>query len=239
MIRTIGHSNHPIERFVDLLKNAGVKLLVDVRSMPYSRRFPQFSRDALTRSLNAANIDYLWEGQALGGKPRAPRDTFEAGLSRVIQRSAGTSLCLMCAEKEPLDCHRTVLVSRRLAERGASIEHLRQVEREKLRLDEELQIARRIQQSLLPAALPVIPGLSVADLCEPAMEVGGDYYDCFRLNDDLICLSFGDVAGKGVPGALIMSRISSCVQNVMPFVHDPAEAIQKINNHMCSNMVGA
>ena len=71
---------------------------------------------------NLCRISYA--AQALGGKPRAPRDTFEAGLSRVIQRSAGTSLCLMCAEKEPLDCHRTILVSRGLAERGETIEHL-------------------------------------------------------------------------------------------------------------------
>ena len=67
MIRTIGHSNHPIERFVDLLKNAGVKLLVDVRSMPYSRRFPQFSRERLQKSLATTGIDYVWQGEALGG----------------------------------------------------------------------------------------------------------------------------------------------------------------------------
>lgn len=124
LIRTIGHSTHPIERFVDLLKQAGVKLLVDVRSMPYSRRFPQFSRERLNKSLAEAGIDYLWEGEALGGKPRAARAAFEAGLSRVIERSTDTQLCLMCAEKEPLDCHRTILVSRGLAERGAAIEHL-------------------------------------------------------------------------------------------------------------------
>jgi serine phosphatase RsbU (regulator of sigma subunit) len=57
------------------------------------------------------------------------------------------------------------------------------------------------------------------------------------LGKDKICLSFGDVAGKGVPGALIMSRISSCVQNTMAFVHDVGKAITAINNHMCSNMV--
>ena len=88
------------------------------------------------------------------------------------------------------------------------------------------------QAAAWPSTLPKVPGYSFFASYDAAQAVGGDYYDCFRLNDDLICLSFGDVAGKGVPGALIMSRISSCVQNVMPFVHDPAEAIQKINNHM-------
>lgn len=132
MIRTIGHSNHPIETFLDLLKRGGVKLLVDVRSMPYSRRFPQFSRERLQQSLADSGIEYLWEGEGLGGMAKgvksygeaAARPEFGRALDRVIDKSTGTSLCLMCAEKEPLDCHRTVLVSRRLAERGAAIEHL-------------------------------------------------------------------------------------------------------------------
>ena len=132
MIKTIGHSNHPIERFVDLLKAGGVKLLVDVRSMPYSRRFPQFGRERLAKALDEAGIDYVWEGEALGGMPGqgggynelATRPSFKKALDRVIESGRTTALCLMCAEKEPLDCHRTVLVSRRLAERGESIEHL-------------------------------------------------------------------------------------------------------------------
>ena len=132
MIRTIGHSNHPIERFVELLKGGAVTLLVDVRSMPWSRRFPQFGRERLAKTLGDAGIDYVWEGQALGGKPDqgggyndlAARPAFKEALDRVIERSRDRTLALMCAEKEPLDCHRTVLVSRRLAERGESIEHL-------------------------------------------------------------------------------------------------------------------
>ncbi len=132
IIKTVGHSNHPIERFVDLLKAGGVELLVDVRSMPYSRRFPHFGRGRLAKSLAAAGIDYLWEGETLGGKPHqgggyddlAARPAFQDALGRLIERSRATTLCMMCAEKEPLDCHRTMLVSRRLAERGVAVEHL-------------------------------------------------------------------------------------------------------------------
>jgi uncharacterized protein (DUF488 family) len=131
-IRTIGHSNHPIERFIELLKAGGVERLVDVRSMPWSRRFPQFGRERLTRSLAEAGIAYAWEGGALGGKPKAggsyddlaARPEFKETIGRLIAERVDTSLCLMCAEKEPLDCHRTVLVSRRLAERAVPIEHL-------------------------------------------------------------------------------------------------------------------
>ena len=130
MIKTVGHSNHPIERFVDLLRNGGIELLVDVRSVPYSRRFPQFGREKLAKSLEDAGISYAWEGDALGGKSggsytaAAARPEFDAALGRLIERSTDKTVCLMCAEKEPLDCHRTVLVARRLAERGAAIEHL-------------------------------------------------------------------------------------------------------------------
>jgi len=131
-IKTIGHSNHPIERFVDLLKTAGVALLVDVRSMPYSRRFPQFGKERLAESLAAAGIGYVHEGAALGGKPEgggdydalAEQPAFKEALGRLIERAENTTLCLMCAEKEPLDCHRTGLVSRRLAERGVVVDHL-------------------------------------------------------------------------------------------------------------------
>lgn len=132
IIKTIGHSNHPIERFIDLLQASGVNVLVDVRSMPWSRRFPQFGKDRLAKTLTEAGIAYVHEGAALGGKPEAggsyddlaARLDFTEALGRVTAWADRAVLCLMCAEKEPLDCHRTVLVSRRLAERGAAIDHL-------------------------------------------------------------------------------------------------------------------
>lgn len=130
MIKTVGHSSHPIERFVDLLKKGGVEELVDVRSVPYSRRFPHFGRERLEKSLADAGIAYRWQGDALGGKgcgsyeEAAARTAFKGAIASLIERSRERTLALMCAEKEPLDCHRTVLVSRRLAERGAEIVHL-------------------------------------------------------------------------------------------------------------------
>ncbi|UYN94418.1 MAG: DUF488 domain-containing protein [Enhydrobacter sp.] len=131
-IRTVGHSNHPIDRFVGLLEAAGVELLVDVRSTPYSRRFPQFGRERLAMSLRGAGIDYVHEGAALGGKPTdggdydalAARPDFRDALDRLAAQAQERTVCLMCAEKEPLACHRTVLVARRLAERGIDVEHL-------------------------------------------------------------------------------------------------------------------
>ena len=131
-IKTVGHSSHPIGRFVELLQAAGVERLVDVRSTPWSRRHPQFGKEALAKALAEAGIGCLHEGAALGGKPAAggsydalaARPAFTAALGRVVAAAKDTTLCLMCAEKEPMDCHRTVLVSRRLAERGVAVEHL-------------------------------------------------------------------------------------------------------------------
>src|SRR5882762_5839689 len=102
MIKTIGHSNHAIDRFIDLLKAGGVEAVVDVRSMPYSRRFPQFGRERLMQSLSAAGILYRYEGTALGGKPKdgatydelAQRPEFGDALGRLIAGATDATLCL-------------------------------------------------------------------------------------------------------------------------------------------------
>ena len=96
LIRTIGHSNHPIERFIELLKAGGVDLVIDVRSIPWSRRFPQFGRERLAATLGQAGIGYAHEGAALGGKPQgggsyeslAARPDFQAALDRLIATAA-------------------------------------------------------------------------------------------------------------------------------------------------------
>ncbi|MFN5622909.1 MAG: SpoIIE family protein phosphatase [Planctomyces sp.] len=108
---------------------------------------------------------------------------------------------------------------------------------EKQKQDEEMKIARSVQKALLPEVLPEVPGWYFYASYDAAQAVGGDYYDCFMIGENKICVSFGDVAGKGVPGALIMSRISSVVQNTMSFTDDVATAISRINRHMCHNMV--
>ena len=108
---------------------------------------------------------------------------------------------------------------------------------QKQKQDNEMGIARNVQRAMLPESLPHVDGYEFYASYDSAQAVGGDYYDAFLLGDDKICLSFGDVAGKGVPGAIIMARISSCVQNTMAFTHDVGEAIVAINNHMCQNAV--
>lgn len=132
-ICTIGHSNHPIETFLDLLVDAGITAVADVRSVPYSRRHPQFRKDRLDASLKAVNIAYVFLGEELGARPKdrdyyvdgradyekiAASEAFQRGLVRVEEGAKHFRIALMCAEREPLDCHRMLLVSRHLMKRG-------------------------------------------------------------------------------------------------------------------------
>ena len=138
-VLTIGHSTHPIDVFVALLRQHGVTALADVRSAPFSRFNPQFNKDALERSLKAHNIKYVFLGRELGARSTdrscylngrvqyarlARTELFLSGLDRVVRGSHEHCLALMCAEKEPLECHRTLLVARALVERGVAVEHI-------------------------------------------------------------------------------------------------------------------
>jgi sigma-B regulation protein RsbU (phosphoserine phosphatase) len=109
---------------------------------------------------------------------------------------------------------------------------------EKLKQDSEIAIAKNVQQALLPKSLPDVGGYNVFASYDTALAVGGDYYDVILLDDDKkICLSFGDVAGKGIPASLVMSRISSVVQSTLSHVDDVGKAVTAINNHMCASAV--
>ena len=122
-----------------LLKGAGVSLIADVRSVPVSRRFPWFSGRTLAERLAGRDIAYVALGDALGGRPRDPAlycdgvadygamaatDEFRAGIERVTDEMRHHGVCLMCAEREPLDCHRCLLVGRALARKGVRIGHI-------------------------------------------------------------------------------------------------------------------
>jgi len=136
---TIGHSNHSSERLLALLKGAGITAVADVRSIPRSRRWPHFSRARIERWLADAGIAYVFLGAELGGRPDDPAllqegrpdydliaatTSFRAGLDRVLDGAGRYRIALMCAEREPLDCHRFLLVSRHLHERGVCLRHV-------------------------------------------------------------------------------------------------------------------
>jgi uncharacterized protein (DUF488 family) len=138
---TIGHSNHPIEEFIQTLKQFQIKCIIDVRTVPVSNYMPHFNRENLETWLKREGIEYKYLGNLIGGRYTDPallddqgsvdyekveqRSFFQTGLNQVIQIiEAGKPTALMCSEKDPLDCHRFVLVSKALAKKGVSIDHI-------------------------------------------------------------------------------------------------------------------
>jgi uncharacterized protein (DUF488 family) len=138
-VLTIGHSTHAPERFSALLRGAGVTAVADVRTAPWSRRHSQFNRETLHAALRSEGIAYVFLGRELGGRPSAPefyRDgvadyekmaqapAFQDGIDRLIAGARRYRVALMCSEREPLHCHRCLLVSRALAQRGVGVSHI-------------------------------------------------------------------------------------------------------------------
>ena len=136
---TIGHSNHPIEKFIDLLLLHRIDALADVRSAPASRFHPQFNKKSLAESLKQAGIAYVFLGRELGARSEDPTTyengrvqyrklaatpLFRSGIERVEQGARNLRISLMCAEKDPLDCHRTLLVSRALERDHVAVTHI-------------------------------------------------------------------------------------------------------------------
>lgn len=140
-VHTIGHSNHLIERFIALLREHGIETLVDVRSRPYSRWAPQFQKSRLSRSLTAASIAYVFLGDELGGRPegrefydaeghvdygrRAQAPDFQASVGRLIDVANQGPTAILCAEEDPGRCHRRLLVTPALQQRGLTVRHIR------------------------------------------------------------------------------------------------------------------
>jgi uncharacterized protein (DUF488 family) len=138
-IFTIGHSTHSLDAFVALLKAHGISALGDVRSAPFSRFNPQFNKTDLEAGLKRHGIGYIFLGRELGARSNDPScyengrvqyerlartDAFRQGIDRVMRAIQEHRLALMCAEKEPLECHRTLLVARAIEAQGVSVTHI-------------------------------------------------------------------------------------------------------------------
>jgi uncharacterized protein (DUF488 family) len=138
-LHTVGHSNHSIAKFVGLLTANGITAIADVRSRPFSRRHPQFNKDRLAAELARHGIAYVFLGKELGARTEDPScyedgkvqyrrlaatALFNEGIERVLDGAQKYRIALMCAEKEPLDCHRTLLVGRALEALGVTIAHI-------------------------------------------------------------------------------------------------------------------
>jgi uncharacterized protein (DUF488 family) len=138
---TIGHSDHDIGRFLDLLREYRVEAVADVRSQPYSRHQPQFNRENLAESLKGICAKYVFLGRELGAR-RSEREgydgkcarydlirrlpAFREGLARLQKGVESSRVALLCAEKDPVTCHRTILVCRELRALPIDILHIRE-----------------------------------------------------------------------------------------------------------------
>jgi phosphoserine phosphatase RsbU/P len=131
---------------------------------------------------------------------------------------------------KPWDNDRVVQVVRRLAEQR------RDERRAAARRSHELEDARRIQRGLLPATLPRIPGWDLAAACDEAASVGGDTYDVIQLDASHLAVCLADVAGKGVPAALLAANLQAAVRSIVVGPIDPAEACARINARLCGSV---
>ena len=163
-VLSIGHSNHEPEFFLDLLERHGVEVVADVRSVPRSGYSPQFDRPALERILGDRGIRYVFLGDLLGGRPTgdeyydpsshvrydrlAESPEFLGGLDRLIVGTERYVVAMMCSEEDPTTCHRHLLISRVLTERGTPVGHIRKDGRVETEADLPPQPALQIETSL-------------------------------------------------------------------------------------------
>jgi uncharacterized protein (DUF488 family) len=138
---TVGHSHHPLELFLARLREHDIELVVDVRSRPYARHAPHFDRPELEHSLARAGISYQWLGDKLGQRPEGERfydadghtlydellkeQWFMKAIGLLEHEAETRRIALVCLEEEPERCHRWALIGRLLADRGASVRHIR------------------------------------------------------------------------------------------------------------------
>lgn len=158
ILLTIGHSDHELPEFLALLAEHGVNVLADVRSHPYSRYHGQFNRETLAESLKRSGIQYVFLGRELGAR-RTERESykdnqarydligrlpaFREGLERLHRGVASHRICLLCAEKDPITCHRTVLVCRHLRSEPIEIRHIL--------VDGSIETTEQVESRLLEA----------------------------------------------------------------------------------------
>jgi uncharacterized protein (DUF488 family) len=140
-IYTIGYGNRSIEEFIRLLQQYEMKFLVDIRSQPYSRYNPDFSKDALEKRLKQASIRYIFMGDTLGGRPRddtvyfedgrvdyekvAGKDFYQKGISYLHTAwYKQLRIVLMCSEAKPQACHRSKLIGKTLHKQNIKVVHI-------------------------------------------------------------------------------------------------------------------
>lgn len=169
-IFTIGHSNLSLDRFIQNLKQHQITAIADVRSHPYSHYRPHFNRAFLQVTLKKAKIQYVFLGKELGARPTqlscyaggkalydriSQTELFQGGIERLLEGSKKYNISLMCAEKDPITCHRTILICQSLKNYDLNIQHI--LESGNLESHNELEERLLYLQNLHPAELAKRP----------------------------------------------------------------------------------
>lgn len=140
-IYTIGHSQHNVDYFIDMLKTYNINYLIDVRSMPFSQYASSYNKDILKATLIPCNINYAFMGEYFGARPKNTNlysekgyldfnkmknsNTFLRGMENVLKGiEQGNRIAFMCTEKDPIECHRAILVGNAFYEQGIDVEHI-------------------------------------------------------------------------------------------------------------------
>ena len=122
-------------------------------------------------------------------------------------------------------------------EMTTSVSELIQEQRQRQRLENELSIAREVQEQLFPRSLPELPGLQLAAICRPARTVSGDYYDFIRLGPSRLGIALADISGKGISAALLMASLQASLRSnaALDGHNGTAELVERVNQHLFRN----
>jgi len=161
---TIGHSNHDIHQFLDLLRTHDITAVADVRSSPYSKFNPQFNRESVQKALKENRIAYVFLGAELGPRSEDPAcyvdgkvqytrlvatEIFRRGIERLQTGMKTHRIALMCAEKDPITCHRMILVCKALRPEPIEIAHILEDGRIETLAESELRLLRELKMPQL------------------------------------------------------------------------------------------
>ncbi|MCR4317403.1 MAG: DUF488 domain-containing protein, partial [Planctomycetes bacterium] len=152
IIHTVGHSNRALDDFLELLEQGSINLIADVRSHPYSGFAPHFSQGPLEDSLRKRGMSYVFLGKELGARSDNPacyeqgrvsyaklavEPSFRQGIGRLIDLSAKCAVAIMCAERDPIECHRGILIAKELSRSGLKVRHV--IQKGTVELQKELE----------------------------------------------------------------------------------------------------
>lgn len=188
IIYTIGYSKFTIDTFIQTIKKYGINVVADVRSHPYSRFKPEFNRESLIQFLKKEGIKYLFLGNECGARTKSTEcyvngkadyilisktDIFINGIERIKKGSEKYHIVLMCAEADPITCHRTILVSRNLQTHNIKIIHILYNGKTEDNKDTEIRLAEKFNFQINQLSIPGF-GKSTRDMIEDAYDKQGE-----------------------------------------------------------------